>query len=420
MRVAYLPGSYRPDRCGVSHYTARLMAELAGRGVEPLVVTSLDAARLHARPQVIGATPGWGVEALAALPAAIRRLDADILHIQHAAASFAFRRAILCLLPVLRATGWRRPVVVTVHEYGWWEWRPRLLGWAWRRLGPWGESQGLWDREDLALLTGADVVIVTHAAAVRAVASRLPQLGPQLEQVPIGANIPVRAADGPTACAALRQRFGWEARAPVISYFGFLHPVKGLETLLDAFRRIVAARPEARLLLIGGAQSLALQGEEALRYQAKIEWLIAELGLEHAVHLTGYLPDEALSHCLAGSDIGVLPFHAGVTAKSGSLLVMWNHGLPVVATEPPELEPPLVGAAWFVPRRNPEALAAGLRRLLDDPVLRQRLALGGRQAVAGFSWGSIAERHLEIYRRLLHAAQVTAGWVPNARSVDGS
>lgn len=400
MKVAFLPGTFRPDRCGVSHYTQRLMCELAGRGVECLALTSRAAAAYHRRPEVVGVTDGWGVGLLASLPLALRRLDPDILHIQHAAGSYGFRRAVFCLVPALRAFGWRGLVAVTLHEYGWWQWRPRLGAGLWRRLGPWGERRGLWDREDLALLTGASAIIVTNDAAARVLANRLPQLSARVEWVPIGSNIPVLALDVAEARAALRLRLGWPADAAVISYFGFLHPVKGLETLLHAFQELSARRPEARLLLSGGVDSLALHGTEAQCYMGKLRELVRELGLGDVVHVTGYLPDELVSQHLAGADVGVLPFNDGVTAKSGSLLAMWSHGLPVVATRPPLPPRELEQAAWLVPGRDAGAVAAGLARLLDDAPLRRNLAARGREAASAGDWGTIAERHIRIYRRL--------------------
>ncbi len=401
MRVAFVPGSYRPDRCGVSHYTARLMAELTARGVECLVVTTEAAARHHARADVASGTRGWDLRMLLSLPAALRRQAPDVLHIQHAAGSFGFRRAIFGLIPILRATGWRRPIAVTIHEYGWWEWRPRLFGRVWRRLGPWGEARSLWDRENLWLLTGADVIVVTHEGAARVLAERLPQLAPRVEQVPIGSNISVLAADTAAARRDLRLRFGWEDDAPVVAYFGFLHPVKGLETLLRAFRRVCDVAPQARLVLCGGTQSLALHGDDAERYRKRLQELAGELRLGEAVRLTGYQPEAIVSQHLAGADLGVLPFNEGVTAKSGSLLAMWAHGLPVVATRPAVVAPELERAAWLVPGRDADALAASLLQLLGDAGARRVLATRGREAAAQFDWSAIAQRHLAIYERLL-------------------
>jgi glycosyltransferase involved in cell wall biosynthesis len=53
--------------------------------------------------------------------------------------------------------------------------------------------------------------------------------------------------------------------------------------------------------------------------------------------------------------------------------------------------------AWVVPARDPEALSAGMRRVLDDGPLRQRLAAGGLTDVrerfnAATMWAAVAAR----------------------------
>lgn len=50
----------------------------------------------------------------------------------------------------------------------------------------------------------------------------------------------------------LRQTCNWSDDTAVAVFFGFLHPVKGIETLLLAFKQVVSVQPQARLLLIGG------------------------------------------------------------------------------------------------------------------------------------------------------------------------
>ncbi len=391
-----LPGSFRPDRCGVSHYTAHLLRALSARGLQCAVITTWAAAQHHGRAEVIGATEAWGPQMLLSLPSAVRRLDPDILHIQHAAGSFGFRRSVLWLPQALRLAGWRGPIVVTLHEYGWWEWKAPF----WQALGPWGERHGWWDREDLGLLVGAHAIVVTHDGAQRTLISRLPQLANRVAQVPIGPNIACTATDRAAARAALRERFGWPAEAPVVAYFGFVHPVKGIESLLRAFVRVLQVHPAARLVLNGGVQSLALHGASALQYQGKLQALIDELGLAGAVRLTGYQPDSVISQHLSGADVGVLPFNEGVTLKSGSLLAMWAHGLPVVATRPALSSPQLEASCRLVPGRDPEALARALMGLLSDPEGRWEMAQRARDAAAGYSWDTIAERHLEIYEAI--------------------
>ncbi len=59
----------------------------------------------------------------------------------------------------------------------------------------------------------------------------------------------------------------------------------------------------------------------------------------------------------------------------------------------------------LVPARDAVATAAAIRRLLDDPALRQHLAATGRaMAEAEFSVGRFVERSLDAYRRVLPQA----------------
>lgn len=416
MYIAIIMGTFRPERCGVAHYTDRLRDGLRAGGVSSVVLTTRDAARERHDPAVIGVTDDWRARDLPALVVAVRDSGADLLHIQHAAGSYGFRRAIFLLPPLLRASGWHAPIVTTLHEYGWWDWQPRFvpavpLEWA----KTWGQRRGWWDGEDGFLLTQSAALITTNDPQKQVVRERLPQLADRLHMVPLAPNIDVVPVDRAHARRDLREDYGWPEDAHVLAFFGFLHPVKGLETLLRAFRAVQAAYPQTRLLIVGGVESLALRGAEAWNYYDKLQALIGELALREVVAMPGYLPWQQASRDLLGADIGVLPFHPGVTAKSGSLLALWAHGLPLVVTahDPPD---PLLASgerALLVPPRDATRLARALGELVERPRLRARLAVEGRRAVQLLSWPLIVSRHCAIYE------QVLAGTAPSAPGLAG-
>lgn len=395
-RIALIAGTYQPDRCGVAHYTARLRDALGEQGIQSVVLTTHAAASAN-DPSVKGVVHDWRLADLLPLVQAVHGSRADILHIQHAAGSYGFERTIFLLPLLLRATGWRGKIVTTVHEYGWWEWQPKgippqLVEW----LKMWGQRRSWWDREDGFLLTLSDAVITTNTEAEVVIHKRLPELSNRVYRIAIAANVEVAPIDRGTARQQLRETCNWAEDSVVIAFFGFLHPVKGLETLLPAFKQVVATQPQARLLLVGGVESLALRGEDAKRYWDKIHSLVQELSLTQLVHLTGYVSAETASHYLTGVDIGVLPFNHGVTLKSGSLLTLLAHGLPVVATRQvaslPDGHP-----VRLVPPRDTDALAAALLELLNDSVGLTQLGKGGRAFMQNFSWQSIAKAHRSVY-----------------------
>lgn len=385
-KVALIAGTYLPEHCGVAHYTARLRSELA---IDTIVLTTVEAAKND--PTIFGVVKDWSIKSLPALVQAVRQSQADILHIQHAAGTYGFDRAIFLLPLLLRASGWYKPIVTTVHEYGWWEWEPN---WIPRKLleglKQWGQRYQWWDREDGFLLTQSAAIITTNDEAEKVLLDRLKSA--TVHRIPIGANIEV------VECEDTRQqlldRCGWSGEVMAIAFFGFLHPVKGLETLLIAFRSVVDRQPQARLVLIGGVESLALRGEDAKRYWNKLESIITNLQLNDKVHMTGYVSGDVASIYLSGADIGVLPFNHGVTLKSGSLLALMAHRLPVIATGTESTVKP-------IPPRDPDALTHALLELIQDSAERDRLSQQGYEFVQQFNWKTIAQSHLDIYRSLL-------------------
>lgn len=402
IHVTTIAGTYQPRRCGVAHYTERLRMTLAQQGVESVVLTTDAAAQAACDPSVISAVGGWGFSDLLPLVRALQAVRTDVLHIQHAAGTYGFERAIFLLPLLLRIAGWRTPIVTTVHEYGWWEWQPsfvppQLIEW----LKTWGQQRGWWDREDGFLLTGSDAIITTNSDAETAIQLRLPELRDRLYHIPIAANVEVTAVEKDVARQELRQTCNWSNDVQIVVFFGFLHPVKGLETLLMAFKQVIPIYPQARLLLIGGVESLALRGEQASQYWDKLHKLVAELNLEKIVHMTGYLPADTASRYLAGGDIGVLPFNCGVTVKSGSLLTLLAHGLPVIATHHDPPEPDLAdGQVQLVAPRDVEGLATVLIELLTDSARCIQLGDAGRNFVTKFAWDAIAKAHLEVYQNV--------------------
>jgi polysaccharide biosynthesis protein PslF len=389
MRIAFIAGTYAPDRCGVADYTKNLREYLVQQYVESVVLTTAQADLSD--PTVWGVVKDWRLGSLPKLIQAVHYSQADILHIQHAAGTYGFERSLFLFPLLLRLSGWKKPIVTTIHEYGWWEWQPKWLNKDFLEwLKEYGQQRNWWDREDGFLLTQSNAIITTNLEAETLIRSRLPHLQPQ--RIPIGVNITVTSVPKTEARHVVLQKFQWTEAAQIFAFFGFLHPVKGLETLLAAFRIAHSKQPNLRLLLIGGVESLALQAEAAKQYWQKLEHQIESLNLQNAVQMTGYVDSETASTYLQGADVGVLPFNPGVTLKSGSLLAMLAHQLPVVATESNDLELQQARIVKTVKSRDVEQLAAAL---LEPP------SESGYELSQQFSWSNIAIAHQTLYASCL-------------------
>ena len=125
--MTLIAGTYQSDRCGIARYTACLRKEIKTHGIASIFLTTVDAAKAVNDTNVRKVVKDWGMSQLLALLRAVIFTEADLLHIQHAAGSYSFERAIFLLPFLLQRLGYRKPIVTTVHEYGWWEWQPPTI-----------------------------------------------------------------------------------------------------------------------------------------------------------------------------------------------------------------------------------------------------------------------------------------------------
>jgi glycosyltransferase involved in cell wall biosynthesis len=74
-------------------------------------------------------------------------------------------------------------------------------------------------------------------------------------------------------------------------------------------------------------------------------------------------------------------------------------GTPVVASASTGMPEVAGDAALLVDPLDEGAIAAAIRRLVEDPELRRELRWRGLARASGYAWRTTAERTLEIYRR---------------------
>ena len=177
----------------------------------------------------------------------------------------------------------------------------------------------------------------------------------------------------------------------VVGYIGRLVPEKGVIDLVEA----VARAPSVRLRLIG---------DGALR--PAIETQIARLGIAERVELHPVVPSTRVPDELRRLDALVLPSRTTRTWKEqfGRILVeAMSCAVPVVGSSSAAI-PDVIGDAGIIyPEGEIDALADVLRRLADDPALRDDLGRRGRERVlAQFTQAAIARHYHHAYRSMLN------------------
>ena len=178
--------------------------------------------------------------------------------------------------------------------------------------------------------------------------------------------------------AAMRARLtGGEPGRPLVLYVGRLAKEKRLETLAE----VVEALPEVRLALVG-------DGPERARLE--------ELFAGRPVVFTGYLRGVELAEAFASADVFVFPSWTDTFGQV--VLQAMACGLPpvvVTGSATAELVPPGVCGLHVAPGR-PGALAAAVRRLVEDEGMRRSMGLAAAAHARRYSWEALVLRLVEL------------------------
>lgn len=186
--------------------------------------------------------------------------------------------------------------------------------------------------------------------------------------------------------------------APHVVVARNLEPIYGISTALEAFARIRAEYPRARM-------SVAGSGPQADELIARA----STLGLNASVRFTGRLDRDEMAALYRDADVVLNP--ARVDNMPNSVLEALASGVPVVSTDVGGV-PYIVQdgrSALLVPRDDAAAMAAAVLRLVRSPDLGARLVEGGLREVRRYTWGEVRHTLFSAYEAALRGAIAPVG-----------
>jgi glycosyltransferase involved in cell wall biosynthesis len=204
--------------------------------------------------------------------------------------------------------------------------------------------------------------------------------------------------------AAVRARYGLQGSV-VVGFIGTFGPWHGAEVLARAFVKYVAEdRAHAnrvRLLMIGDGARMS-----------DVRRILADGGALDACVFTGLVPQEEGPAYLAACDVLASPHvpNTDGTPFFGSPTKLFEYmamGKGIVASHLEQIGEVLEHGrtAWLVPPGDADALADGLRRLVDDPDLRAALGGAARlEVVARYTWREHTRRTIERVQEVVGRA----------------
>ena len=211
--------------------------------------------------------------------------------------------------------------------------------------------------------------------------------------------------------SAIRARYGLQ-NSVVVGFIGTFGPWHGAEVLARSVVKLLNDDPTRAsgvgLLMIGDGARMP-----------HVRRILHEGGAGDRVVFTGLVPQQDGPSYLAACDILVSPHvpNPDGTPFFGSPTKLFEYmamGKPIVASDLEQIGEVLRHGrtAWLVPPGNADALASGLRRLLDDPALREALgAAARREVVARYTWREHTRRTIE---RLQNTARDAHASIPTS------
>ncbi|MFN3422178.1 MAG: glycosyltransferase family 4 protein, partial [Armatimonadota bacterium] len=193
-----------------------------------------------------------------------------------------------------------------------------------------------------------------------------------------------------------RRQLGLPLDRPIIGYIGRFRTMemeKGIPELIEAVRYLPLINGSDPLLLcVGGPMDVVPNYLD----------LAHRIGLpEHRLKFIDRVPHAEVPHWIRAFDIAVAPFpqteHYAFFMSPLKLFEYMAAGVPILATDLPSIREVLHHGenAWFVPPNDPKALAEGVRHLLENADLAERLARQASEDVRRYTWERRAATILE-------------------------
>ena len=238
------------------------------------------------------------------------------------------------------------------------------------------DGGGVLDRRlALTALRRADALIVHSEQDRYKLLALLPKA--RVVKATIPTYKPAAAQATPLAVRNLRRELGVPEGVPVLLFFGFVRPYKGLEYLIQALPRIRERLP-VHLIVAG----------EFWSSREFYERFAQEFGVQQQISFVDrYLPDEELQPFFELADVVVLPYVSAT--QSAVVPLAFGFNKPVITTRVGGLAEVVRDGVngLIVPPQDEVALADAVIRFLTTEVgerIRDQMAAGG--ASVGYSW----------------------------------
>jgi len=384
MKVLQITPVAPPEKAGMANAAGGIYESTSALGLDVSLVAAIGDSTVKGLKS--RRLPGLGF--LAFTPAIVRLAkEADIIHLHYPCFGNAF------MVSLAYRLGAKAPLVVSYHMDAVGRGLRRPVFWFHRRfIAP------------AFLRRAAKIAVASRDYAANSLLGRHPELMEKVVEIPFGVDTgrfrpprtphpvapPPYLGEGSLPLPRTGEGGHRPGEGRNILFVGALdeqHYFKGLNVLMAALADV----PDAKLTVVGGGGLL-----EHYRGAAR------RLGLSGRVDFVGRASDEELPEYHRRADVFCVPSVDRSEAYGIALLEAEASGLPCVTTALPGVRSVVHDGETgiLVKPNDPAALAAALKRLLGDDVLRGKMGEAARAFALTRTWPEAGKKYLDIYKQV--------------------
>lgn len=384
-RVAYL-ASFPPRQCGIATFTNDLLLATENVTGQQMSVIAMDdiaegyAYDHHVRLQIDKSNP----LDYAAAAKQLAGMSVDVINVQHEYGLFGGEWGEHLLSFYKYAT---QPIVTTLHSV------ISSPGPVLRRV-----TQGLSERSAslVVMAEAAKSILMNDYGVPRSKIKLIPHGIPNITEPDL-------------RHAQAKMQLNYQDRT-LLATFGLISPNKGIEYALQALPKLVKEHPNLLYLIIGQTHPGVRKGAGE-SYRMKLQEIVRELHLEaHVEFVDRYLSLNQLLEYVLAADVYVVPYLDPNQIISGTLAYALGCGKAVVSTPFIHAKEALANERGLLtPFCDAPAMAAAIRRLLNDPSLRHSIEQRAYAHSRNWVWLEVAKQYYKLYQEAIgqHALSET-------------